>query len=275
MPAVRFFFDAGSGTVLWTTDPADQEVWGYAVDLAALPVSQALRDELVRLVADHDTSLNWDYPPDPGPWREPRCRAFNSAVRAAITRLRAELGPDWRVRDEFTELHEDPDLDRYLADPAGFRRATADLRPATAADSEYCFQLHKATLGPHVTAVWGWDDQVQRAFHARVFAPDQWQIVTVDGAPVGMLHVEHRPTETYLARIEIHPDHQGRGIGSQLIRALLHQARQQGRDLVLDVLAVNQRALALYQRLGLREVARHGENDIKIRMSTVRPRPEP
>jgi len=27
-----------------------------------------------------------------------------------------------RILDEFYELHEDPDLDRYLADPAGFVR---------------------------------------------------------------------------------------------------------------------------------------------------------
>jgi ribosomal protein S18 acetylase RimI-like enzyme len=55
----------------------------------------------------------------------------------------------------------------------------------------------------------------------------------------------------YLAQIELHPDRQGRGIGSRLIRSLLHQARQQGRDFTLDVLVVNQRAQALYRRLGL------------------------
>ncbi|MBD3011317.1 N-acetyltransferase [Streptomyces sp. 5-10] len=108
-----------------------------------------------------------------------------------------------------------------------------------------------------------------------MFSPGQWQIITTEGADAGMLHVEHRPTEIYLARIELHPDHQGRGIGSQLIRSLLLQARQQGRDLALDVLVVNQRAQALYRRLGLHEVTRHGDNDIKIRMSTKPPQPGP
>ncbi|MFF4396238.1 GNAT family N-acetyltransferase [Streptomyces sp. NPDC001480] len=142
------------------------------------------------------------------------------------------------------------------------------LRPATSADGEYCFQLHKAAMGCYVAAVWGWDDQEQRGFHARAFAPGSWQIVTADGTDAGMLHVEHRPTEIYLARIELHPDHQGRGIGSELVRGLLDQAQRQGRDLTLDVLAVNRRAQALYRRLGLHEVTRHGERDIKIRMST-------
>ena len=149
------------------------------------------------------------------------------------------------------------------------------LRPTTSADSEYCFQLQKADMGAYITAVWDWNEQTKRDFHARAFAPDRWQIITADGTEVGMLHVEYRPTEIYLARIELHPDHQGRGIGSQLIRRLLHQARQEGQDLILDVLAVNQRAQALYQRLGLHEETRHGENDIKIRMCTKPPQPGP
>ncbi|MFF0795124.1 GNAT family N-acetyltransferase [Streptomyces spiralis] len=150
-----------------------------------------------------------------------------------------------------------------------------DLRPTTSADSEYCFQLHKAAMGAYITAIWGWDEQIQRDYHARAFTPDRWQIITDDSTDAGMLHVEHRPTEIYLARIELHPDHQGRGIDSQLIRSLLHQARRQGRDLTLDVLVVNQRAQALYRRLGLHEETRHGDNDIKIRMSTKPAQPGP
>jgi ribosomal protein S18 acetylase RimI-like enzyme len=152
---------------------------------------------------------------------------------------------------------------------------TIGLRPATSADSEYCFELHKAAMGAYIEAIWGWDEHIQRDFHTGAFTPERWQIVTADGADVGMLHIEHRPTDIYLARIEIHPDHQGRGIGSRLIRSLLHQARQQGRELTLDVLVVNQRAKALYQRLGLHEVTRHGENNIKVRMSTKPPQPGP
>jgi ribosomal protein S18 acetylase RimI-like enzyme len=146
------------------------------------------------------------------------------------------------------------------------------LRPATPADSEFCFQLHKAAMGDYVTAIWGWDDQVQRDFHARAFNPGRWQIITAGGADIGMLDVEYRPAEIYLARIEIHPDHQGGGIGTRLISALIDEARQKDQDLVLDVLTVNYRAQALYQRLGMTEVARHGDNNIKITMRSARPR---
>ncbi|MFI5587611.1 hypothetical protein ACIA5G_21350 [Amycolatopsis sp. NPDC051758] len=92
------------------------------MDLEELPISAELRAELDRLAVEYDESLNWDYPPDPGPWREARCLRFNTDVRAALARLRAELGPEREIEDGFDELHEDPDLDRYLADPKGFKR---------------------------------------------------------------------------------------------------------------------------------------------------------
>jgi GNAT superfamily N-acetyltransferase len=146
------------------------------------------------------------------------------------------------------------------------------LRPATPADSEFCFQLHKAAMGGYITAIWGWDEQRQRAYHHRSFNPGRWRIITADGADVGMIDVEYRPNEIYLGRIEIHPSHQGRGIGTRLIIALIDEARGNGQDLALDVLTVNQRAQTLYQRLGLTEVARHGDGDIKIRMRSGPPR---
>jgi ribosomal protein S18 acetylase RimI-like enzyme len=145
------------------------------------------------------------------------------------------------------------------------------LRPAMAADSEFCFQVHKAAMGEYVTAIWGWDEQRQRDSHARKFAPGHWQIITADGADAGILIVDYRPTEIYLSRIEIHPDYQCRGIGTRLISALIDEATQRDQDLVLDVLTVNNRAQALYQRLGLNEVARHGDGNIRITMRSTRP----
>jgi ribosomal protein S18 acetylase RimI-like enzyme len=146
------------------------------------------------------------------------------------------------------------------------------LRPAAPADSEFCYRLHRAAMGEYVTAIWGWDEERQRGFHDRGFTPGRWQIITAGGTDAGMIHIDYRPTEIYLSRIEIHPDYQGRGIGTYLIGALIEEARGKGQDLVLDVLTVNRRAQALYRRLGLAEVARHGDNDIRITMRTMPPR---
>ncbi|MQA96050.1 MAG: divalent cation tolerance protein CutA [Streptosporangiales bacterium] len=126
-------------------------------------------------------------------------------------------------------------------------------------------------MGDYISAIWGWDERAQRVFHDRLFTPGRWKIITVRGEDVGMLNVERRPEEIYLARIEVHPDHQGRGIGARLVRSLLDEAARDGKELALDVLDVNERAQALYRRLGLHEVARHGDDAIKVRMSTRPP----
>ena len=146
------------------------------------------------------------------------------------------------------------------------------LRPAIPADSEFCFQLHKAAMGDYITAIWGWDEQRQRGSHVRSFNPGRWQIITAGGTDVGMIDVEYRPAEIYLSRIEVLPSYQGRGIGTGLISALIDKARRNGQDLVLDVFTVNRRAQALYQRLGMTEVARRDDN-IKITMRSARPHP--
>jgi len=119
--AIRFFCEWGGGA-LWPADPASGRFEAGPLD-DQLPLSAETRRRLEALCAWHDTSLNWDYPPDPGPWRQAECDRFNAAAAALVHRLRAELGPLYEVIDAQPRLCEDPDLDAYLADPPGFRRA--------------------------------------------------------------------------------------------------------------------------------------------------------
>ena len=44
---------------------------------------------------------------------------------------------------------------------------------------------------------------------------------------------------------------------------------RKGQDLVLDVLTVNRRAQALYQRLGMKDVVRHSDHHTKITMRST------
>lgn len=70
----------------------------------------------------HDTSLNWDYPPDPSSWRQEECDRFNKAATDLFEAVVRELGDDFEVVNTQGWLVEDPDLDAYLKDPHGFKR---------------------------------------------------------------------------------------------------------------------------------------------------------
>jgi GNAT superfamily N-acetyltransferase len=61
---------------------------------------------------------------------------------------------------------------------------------------------------------------------SQVRNPHRWQIITAGGTNIGMIDIEYRPGEIYLARIELLRDHQGHGIGTRLISALIHEAGQ-------------------------------------------------
>jgi ribosomal protein S18 acetylase RimI-like enzyme len=145
--------------------------------------------------------------------------------------------------------------------------ADITLRPATAEDAEFFFALHERSLGPYVEQIWGWDDDVQRAYLTGHLVLDRVRVIVVDGVDVGRLDVEDRDEEAFLALIELAPDHQGRGIGSRLIRELLERAGAEGKGVTLSVLGVNDRAYRLYRRLGFTEVSRDGvAPEVRIRM---------
>ncbi|MBB1157157.1 GNAT family N-acetyltransferase [Amycolatopsis sp. DR6-1] len=137
--------------------------------------------------------------------------------------------------------------------------------PPTAADSDFCFQVHRAALGEHVAAIWGWDDEIQRGYHDRAFVPGRWRVITADGADAGLLVVEYRSAEVCLGRIELDPRYQSRGIGGRLIRWLIGVAAERGQPLVLEVLMVNTRAHAFCLRHGFRETGRHGRKILLAR----------
>jgi ribosomal protein S18 acetylase RimI-like enzyme len=141
------------------------------------------------------------------------------------------------------------------------------LRPATTADVDFFFALHKQALGPYVDAVWGWDDDVQRAYLHRTLDLTRARVIVADGVDVGRLDVEEHPDEVFLALIELTAEHQSHGIGRLLIQMLLADASANGKRVRLSVLEVNVRAYQLYRRLGFVEVSREGvAPEVRVKM---------
>ena len=127
------------------------------------------------------------------------------------------------------------------------------LRQAASADDEFAYQVKKEALGPYVTQVWGWDENVQRDFHRKEFDPSHLQIVTLGGRDIGTIEVVSKDKRILINKLYLLPKYHNRGIGSKLIRDVLDQARTQGLPVRLSVLKVNP-ARRLYERLGFHVV---------------------
>ena len=85
------------------------------------------------------------------------------------------------------------------------------------------------------------------------------------GRPIGALDLRRLPGELRLNRILLLPEHQGAGLGSELMRRILAEADAGGLPVRLQVLKVNP-AQRLYERLGFRAV---GETHTHVRMERV------
>lgn len=123
------------------------------------------------------------------------------------------------------------------------------MRPATEADADFLWDLHRVTLKPYVEQTWGWDDAFQERYFREHFSPSNSQVIQCEGKDVGVITVEENQLGYILSNIELYPQYQGLGIGTTLIRELLEKAAGRGLPVSLRVLKVNP-AGQLYLRLG-------------------------
>ena len=93
---VRLMFEWGGGC-LWCGNAATIDAFDVGPIEDRLPLSSSLLQRLKDMSAWHDSSLNWDYPPDPGPWSPDEYDRFENAVRGILAVIRAELGADFEV----------------------------------------------------------------------------------------------------------------------------------------------------------------------------------
>lgn len=120
---IRFFYDWGCDSPFWCGNDAARAKFDVGpIEPETLGLSIQTSETVRALAKWHDTALNWDYPPDPGPWRQEECDRFNVAVDSLLETIRTELSEEYEIIDRQGRYYEDPDLDRYSADPMNFRR---------------------------------------------------------------------------------------------------------------------------------------------------------
>lgn len=133
------------------------------------------------------------------------------------------------------------------------------LRPISDSDLQFLTALYASTREEELRPV-PWPDAVKASFLASQFALQydhyvkhypsaRYQIVEHEGERIGRLYWARLGSDLRIMDIAILPAWRGRGIGSQLLRALFRLADAEGRSVSIHV-EHNNPALALYQRLG-------------------------
>ncbi len=137
------------------------------------------------------------------------------------------------------------------------------LRVETPADADFLYDLYAATRSGEMALV-DWSDAQQRQFlsmqfeaqsrHYREhFADASFDLIELDGVPIGRLYVYRGEHEFNIIDIALMPDCRGRGIGGFYLRSVLDEARAAGCAVVIHV-EQNNPAMRLYLRLGFKRV---------------------
>lgn len=144
---------------------------------------------------------------------------------------------------------------------------TITLRPIRPDDEAFLYRVYASTREDEL-AVLDWDRaqkeeflrmqfRAQHTFYLEQFTQAQFDLIVLDGEPVGRLYVDRRSDEIRIVDIALLTEHRRRGIGSRLLNDLLAEARAAGLPVRIHV-EQNNPALGLYHRLGFRRIADKG-----------------
>ena len=141
------------------------------------------------------------------------------------------------------------------------------LREIVEADREFLYRVYASTREDELAPV-PWSDAEKENFlrmqfnaqdtHYRSHFPDaRYEIVLLDGKPIGRLYVDRRGDEIRILDIALLPEHRRAGIGGSLMRELLAEAADAGKPIRIHV-ERNNPAMHLYNRLGFIECGETG-----------------
>lgn len=97
---MRYRFSPMFGICLWSSNAEAVAKFDYGVDSSTLPVPENTWRRMLYLSAWWDTSIDWNYPPDPSPWDDEERRRFNVEAQKMLALLREQLGADFEIVDE-------------------------------------------------------------------------------------------------------------------------------------------------------------------------------
>ena len=137
------------------------------------------------------------------------------------------------------------------------------LRAAAATDYEFTRRIHHAGMRWLGERLHGdWDEAVQNARFERKFVLEEVRVIVADGEDAGYLQTAVEADDVIIKELHIVDTFRNRGIGTEVLRLLLAEAKRIAKPMTVTVVKFNP-ALAFYKRAGFRIVS---EQDQKLRL---------
>lgn len=124
------------------------------------------------------------------------------------------------------------------------------LIPATPHDKDTLYQIHRTAMIDIVTQVWGWDESVQIRMFDEYFGLSQLQMVRMGDVIVDYVDLVTEPVHDFVVNSILHPEVQGQGVGTAILRTVISGSLAKRVPLRLQVLRINTRARRLYEQPG-------------------------
>ncbi|SDY46836.1 Acetyltransferase (GNAT) family protein [Proteiniborus ethanoligenes] len=126
------------------------------------------------------------------------------------------------------------------------------LKKATLEDYDFIYGVKKRTLRSHIEKIWGWDEEYQKKDFSENFIPSRNNIILVNDINIGVLEVAEEDKIIHITELEILPEFQGKGIGSEVIKDILKDGKEKGKKVKIGCFKINEGAKSLYLRLGFK-----------------------
>ncbi len=138
------------------------------------------------------------------------------------------------------------------------------FRDARASDFSLAEALYLGTMEPLLSELGDWDPGRYRERIRALFNPQESRVITVDSRDIGFMQVTETADDLNIAQLHLAEGYRGLGIGTLIVADLIDRADRQGKSLSLSA-PRNNRAIALYRRLGFRISRDDGGSIIDMR----------
>lgn len=145
------------------------------------------------------------------------------------------------------------------------------FRPVMKEDEAFLLGVYGSTRAEEI-ALTNWDSQqrdtfvrmqfiAQQLHYSQQYPGGEYLIILLDVTEIGRLYIANIGTEIRIIDITILPDYRSAGLGTQILKELMYEAKSMGLPLCIYVESFN-RSHGLFERLGFVKTGESGYSDL-------------